>query len=115
MTVFHLFDNLTATNTVPPVSVNPDNLNLPSMGNANRTFSVLLTGIGSCSCTVQPLGSNDGTNWQNDGPSIAVTASSADVTPGQGNAGASQHWRFYGAILTAIAGTSAAATCLLVA
>lgn len=115
MATYHLFDAVKATQTGPingyvqPTGAQGES---PLSPTAQQQFSVLLNGTGSCSVNVVLVGSNDSANWQQVG-TIAVTAASADVTPGQGALTTNQSWRYYAAYCNPISGTNASAQCLL--
>ena len=107
----HVIRNATTTYTVPQIPV----VCLEADGSSAvaQVFSAKIEGIGNCTATVQPMGSNDddvlnqGGVWMNYGSTIAITGTSADITPGQGNATGTTPWKYIGAIVTAISGTQA--------
>lgn len=72
----------------------------------NVTYQVVVTNAGAC--TAQPIGSNDGVNWVNQGSAIAVTAGS--VT---GGAALTATWAYWSATVTTLTGTGATCTVTL--
>lgn len=119
MTVYFLAQNVTAVQTlanvqkadgtggpnqaIVPTGTN-DNPNAPPF---NESFQLVVTGSGNVSASAQIVASNDGQNWFTVGSVIAAASAGAPVTA----AGiASQSAKFWGAFITAIAGTNASAT-----
>lgn len=74
----------------------------------NQGYQVTVKGTGSVSCTVQPVASNDGINWANNGSTIVV-ASGSNVSTNIGNV-ANAPFKYFGAFVTAISGTNAKVT-----
>ena len=101
MSVWYLTRKQSGTNLAPgtPTGQNQvvqpmyDSTNAPL---ANVTIQCIVNG-GAGTATVQPVGSNDGVNWENQGSAISATSGhgSAVVT--------SAPWVYWGAIVTALA------------
>ena len=73
---------------------------------SNQGFQVTVTGSGNVSCTIQPVASNDGINWVNNGSTIAA-GSAANVSSAIGQTTVTN--AYVGAFVTAITGTNASA------
>lgn len=112
MATYKLITNQTATQAAPvlgrppnpsAIAHGPVNANMPAQ---EQAFQLVVTGIGALSATAQVVVSNDSVTWTayidpitasgNDGASRLVTGSGS--------------WKHFGAHLTAISGTNAAAT-----
>lgn len=116
MSIYNLVSNITAVQTAGAINpnggsnplVNPwssdDNPNGPVR---TQVFTALLSGIGSCSATVQFVASNDGINLIAYGPALTVTATNADLTPGLASQGGNQGYEWFGCYITAVSGTKA--------
>ncbi len=128
MTVATLFQGITSAQTLPvPSETATPGGNLPSGCQAfnpsfgagspnalpNPTFQVILTdqsqGV-TCSCTVQPLGSNDGIHWS--GAGAAVTLASGP-SPQTGSSSITSQFLYFAAYVQAITGTKPQAKCLV--
>lgn len=137
MTVYHLFDNLTAVQPAPGTAAppqagqpsSPDAYNLPSGSKAafipgggagvlqnqnGQTFQVNVVsatnpGV-SVSATVQPIFSNDGVYWTTAGVAAITVASGA--SPQIGYATQTAAWAFTSAYLTAVSANTKV-SCLL--
>ncbi len=102
MSVWYLTRKQIVTNTVPGavpenniIQANYDSTNAPL---ANVAIQCIVTGS-SGTATVQPVGSNDGINWESQGSAISVTANHAGVTV------AAAPWAFWGVNVTALSGS----------
>lgn len=110
MSIYMLLTNAVAVQTSgqPPNPVKPDGPSNPNMPTLRQTFQLIVTGTaGNVSATVQPLVSNDGVNWTAYGDPLI--AASTYLTAMQ-NASMEGSWKYFGAYLSAISGTGAAAT-----
>lgn len=121
MAVWILAQNVTAVQTLANVQKvdgtggpNPaaitfdsDNPNKPSF---QQSFQVVVTGSGAVSASAQIVGSNDGQNYSTVGGAIAVTSGASPVNA---SGLANQSFKYWGAYITAIAGTNASATVTL--
>ena len=137
MTVYHLFDNITAVQAAPGTTQvtpsgqpsSPDAFNLPSGSRAafiagggagvlqnqnGQTFQVnVVSAINpgvSVSATVQPIFSNEGVNWTTGG--VAAITVSAGASPQIGQATNTGVWSFISAYVTAISANTKV-SCLL--
>lgn len=118
MALYFPFQGVKAVQTAPvggvlPVqsqSVQPLAQNNPNSPASAQSMQVVVKGIGGCSATVQFIGSNDGVNWINYGPTVVATSANADITPGTAGASGTTPYTFMSAYVTAISGTNAAAT-----
>ena len=125
MSVYTLFQNLSAVQALPPQGVaGPPGSNLPSgsqmadmhTGGAltqvqpptNQAFQLVVTGPSATvvSATATILGSNDGINWGSIGTITAAAAVQPNIQTGSGTV----PWAYFSAYLTAISGTGAKAT-----
>lgn len=117
MSKYDLLVNATVTAVLTPPkpqfqAVKPPGTNNPNLPPQQQTFEVEVAGVGAVSASAQIVVSNDNGpdpslyNWVNYGDAIAA----AGTNVGLGIGGGSQPWRAYGAYLTAISGTNAAAT-----
>lgn len=114
MSVYYPFSGVTKVQTGPSSPPNQiilpagsDNPNNPPLAQA---FTLVVNGIGNCSATCQIVGSNDGVNFINYGAAITASSAFADITPGIASANGTITYKYYGAYITAISGTNAAAT-----
>lgn len=121
MTIWFLMENQATITSVPPKIILPLGGSLDSSTPPAATLTeVRITGIGSCSATVQLLGSNDtvqqlqapggGGAWSNIGSALTITGTDAGVVPGVGSVSNTAPWRHYGMTMSAISGTNAAVT-----
>ncbi len=102
MSVWYLTRKQTTTNTVPGavggnniIAANYDSTNAPL---ANVVIQCIVTGA-SGTATVQPVGSNDGINWEAQGSAISVTTGHASATV------TATPWAFWGVNVTALSGS----------
>lgn len=77
---------------------------------ATQQFQAVLSGVGSCSATVQPVGSNDRKNWTAIGSGMSVSGSSVDLQPANGGFVCTNPYEYFSGYVTAISGTSANAS-----
>lgn len=130
MSVYTLLNGVTAVQALPAaVEGGAKGSNLPvgslfvdlsagGAGNAvalaaNVSFHIVVksnpAGI-SVSATVQPIASNDGIHWANDGSAISVTAGNAPV---QATGTSTAAFAYRSALVTAISGTGASVFCYM--
>lgn len=117
MSIYHLLDNATVVGASPTLGLPPNSIITQEQQYSNGSPPVVsltatLTGIGSCSATVQPIVSNDRVNWYALSP-IIVTATSADLAPGINTDSCNVPYAYWAAYVSAISGTNAAATLLM--
>lgn len=105
-------DNSNASAKSTNFAVTPDGPDAVSHAACqNQGYQVTVTGQGSVSCTVQPVASNDGINWANNGNTIVV-ASGSNTSTNIGNV-ANAPFKHFGAFVTAISGTNAKVSCIM--
>ena len=107
--------------TVPPTVQQPVSITNQSVaiqtlggapGNTNaytppiaQSFQLTVKGTGAVAATAQVVGSNDGVNWTNYGPALTASGTGSSTVTGYGQA----PYAYFGALITAISGTSAQA------
>jgi hypothetical protein len=137
MTVYTLFDDVTAAQAAPGIAQPSGNaggdvqmsssgaMNVPPGSQAvfpgggagaptapptNQQFQLIVIGSGAVSAAAQIFGTNDGVNWTSTGSSIsAASAQTVSTATASGTAG----WAGFTAQLTTISGTNASATLLM--
>lgn len=98
-------------------AVTPPGPNNPNMPPQTQAFQLTVSGVGAVSATAQIIVSNDSGgdpsqyDWVNYGDPVSASGTTVGIYPSGGN----QPWRHYGAYLTAISGTNAAATLRMMA
>lgn len=121
MTIYVLFQNITAVQKAPSAGalptgsqyVQPISQNNPNSPANAHAFTLKVTGVGNCSATVQCIGSNDGANWINYGNTFQATGTTADITPGIASAQGTFPYNYVSGYVTAISGTNAAASLIV--
>ena len=108
MSIYNLLVNQTANVAVPPIPVQAftGQLGQPT---SYQAFQAILTGSGSLTATVQPVGSNDGVNWVNVGGAIALSGTTKAV----GGTNSSISYQYWGATVSGLTGTSASVNCTM--
>lgn len=117
MSKYDLLVNATATGVTSPIkpqfqAVKPPGPTNPNLPPQQQTFQVEVNGVGPVSASAQIIVSNDAGpdpslyHWIAYGDPITA----AGTPTGQAGASMNGAWRNYGAYLTAISGTDAAAT-----
>jgi len=111
MTVYVVLNGATVSETgVPTVEsqiVKPENAY--NFKNATQQWQAVLSGVGSCSATIQPVGSNDRENWTPIGSGITVSGSSVDLQPANGGFVSTDPYEYFSGYVAAISGTNAEA------
>lgn len=116
MASYDLLQNQTVLATAPPPqkeAVQPWGPTNPTSPPGQQTFHLTITGTaGNVSGTAQIIATNDGSNWVNYGDPIAAPST---YLTAQASMSGTAAWKFFGAYLTAIAGTGAKASLKMVA
>src|ERR1700728_561080 len=111
MTVYVILNGATVSETaVPNVEsqiVQPQNAY--NFKNATQQWQAVLSGVGNCSASIQPVGSNDGKNWTAIGSGITVSGSSVDLQPANAGFVSTDPYEYFSGYVTAISGTNAEA------
>ena len=110
MSIYHIFDNATAAFTAPKAGgIVSATAGQVGQVTTYQGYTCTVTGTGAVSATVQPIASNDGVNWFNLGAAFTASGTGTATNYSTNNV----TFGYFSAILTAITGTNASATCLL--
>lgn len=111
MTVYVILNGATVTETGVP-NVESQIVKPESPGNIKQLtqqWQAVLSGVGSCSATLQPVGSNDRKNWTAIGSGITVSGSSVDLQPANAGFVSTEPYEFFSGYVADISGTKAEA------
>lgn len=114
MALYFPFQNVKAVQqgplSYPNQIVAPTSANNPTSPAGSHSFVLVVKGVGTCSATVQIVGSNDGVSFVPYGAPVTASGPATDLTPATQQANGGTPYNYIGGYVTAISGTQAAAT-----